>query len=484
MAASAQAQTAEDALRFSQRDPATGARLLGMGGAGAAGLGDWSDLFTNPAGLGWIRNSSVTGALNTLSTTDDGVFLGQFQDGTATRTRLGNLGYIHKVPTGRGSMVFGVAFNQVGTFERELFFQGQNGLNSITDFFMPLPEEFDIEIDSEDNVDVTFSRPISFIAYETYAIDFDRDLFDQGSDVPFLPAVTAGTVEQIGEVFETGSTNELSFGGAVEAAPGVMFGLGANLTFGTYEFERLFDEFDINGTNDGTNGTTDFESLLLVENLETDLAGINLRGGVSARVLPQIRIGLTIETPTYYAIDEVYNSRLETTFDNGDTYADETGGGSDYRITTPWRFSGGLTFQQAGITLAVDAELIDWSQLRMDSDSGDEFFFDSINRNIRRTFDSVINTRFGAEYDFGPLAVRGGYAIQPDPTETPELDRKREFVSAGIGFNAGRQLQVNLGWMRGEFNDRYQPYSEVTDAPVVDEQITSNRFSVGIQVGF
>ena len=56
------AQTDEDAFRFSQRDPATGARLLGMAGASAAGIADWSTVYTNPAGLGWIKRQQAVGS--------------------------------------------------------------------------------------------------------------------------------------------------------------------------------------------------------------------------------------------------------------------------------------------------------------------------------------------------------------------------------------------------------------------------------------
>jgi len=480
-----QAQSEEDALRFSQRAPATGARLIGLGGAGIAGLADWSALFSNPAGLGWLRKSQAVGTLNTFSTTDDGLFLGQFQDQTSNRTRLSNLAYVHKTPTARGSMVFGIGFNQTGTFGRELFFSGQNEQNSITDYFMPLPDEFDISFSDDGEVTVDFFRPISFIAYETYGIDFDQGLYDDGVDVPFLPAVTAGTVEQTGDVFEEGSMNELSFGGAIEAARGVMLGVGANLTFSNYRFERVFEEFDINDANDGTNGTTDFNALTLIEDIDTDLVGINVRGGLSARVLPQLRVGLTLETPTYYSVDETFSSRLNTEFDNGDTYAEEDFGANDYHISTPWRFGAGVAFEQSGLLVSADIEMIDWSQLRLEAGDGfDDFVFDDVNRRIRRNFDSVVNTRVGVEYQFGPVAVRGGYAVQPDPAETAVLDRKREFVSAGVGFSVQDQLQINLGWMRGEFSDQYQPYTEVNNAPIVQEEITQNRFAVGVQVSF
>ncbi len=479
------AQSVDDALRFTQRAPATGARMIGMGGAGTAGLTDWSAVFSNPAGLGWYRNSEIVGNLNLFSTLDDATFLGQFQDARSNGTRLSNLGYVHKSPTSIGSLVFGVGFNQTNTFDRDLFFQGQNGQNSITDFFMPVPGEFEIVEADGGELEVDFFRPISFLAYETFAIDFDEGLFNDGDSVPFLPAVTEGSVEQTGDVIEDGSTNELSFGGAVEAARGVMLGLGANLSFGSYNFFRRYEELDINNENDGTGNTTDFESLTLNEDLETDMIGVNLRGGLSAKVMPQLRVGLTVETPTYYTIDEQYRTRLSTNFDNGDTFSQSDVADNDYHIISPWRFGGGLAFMESGFTLSVDAEVVDWSQLRLEeSGNFNDVFFDDLNLGIRRELDLVVNTRIGAEFDAGPVAVRAGYALQPDPAKTEALNRERTFLSAGLGFNVGGQLHLNLGWQREQFEDRYQPYTEVNNAPVVLEDITRDRFAVGVSVRF
>ena len=48
---SASAQTAADALRFSQREISVGARMTGMSTRGFVGIGDYSAMHSNPAGL-------------------------------------------------------------------------------------------------------------------------------------------------------------------------------------------------------------------------------------------------------------------------------------------------------------------------------------------------------------------------------------------------------------------------------------------------
>lgn len=499
----ARAQTEEDAIRFSERSPATGARMLGMGGAGIGGVGDWTALYYNPAALGYLRTSQLAGSLSFLNGTSDATYslpgdVGETEDAAISRTGLSNLGYVYRVPTVVGSLVFAFGVNQTRTFNRQLNFTGRNGQNSITDYFMPLPSEFEITqlkgpddvFDTDDDIfEVDLFRDLSFYAYETFAIDFDRNLWYAGDEVPFLPAVTYGTVEQHGEVFEEGGMSELSLGGAVEASRGVMVGASANFTFGSYRFERTFEEDDLFNDNDGvSNNTTDFDFLRLTETLRSDIFGVGIRGGISAVVTPQVRVGLTLESPTWMKVEETFSTLLETTFDNGDSfdYLEEFPDAGGYHIITPWRFGAGATFTVAGLLVSADAEVINWAEMRFDAgDTGNTSYFDGLNRIIRSEFEPTINLRIGGEFNLGPVALRLGGGQQPYPYDLDDgVDRTRTFTSAGLGFNAADQMEINFGWMREQFNDRYLPYAEVANAPVVSEKVARDRVLVGIKFLF
>ena len=489
----AKGQTGEDAFRFAGRFPAVGVRMLAQGGATTGGVGDFSALHTNPAGLGFFRHSAVSGSLSGLATDDEGLYqvaaLRTGIDQNVTDTRIGHLAYVYRFPTVRGSLVLGASFTQTNTFERDLLFEGENPINSITDFFMPFPDEFTLSEDA-DGVFPNFTRDLSFIAFETFAIDLDPGRLDAGEPVPFLPAVTRGTVFQTGRVTEEGSMKEVSFGGAFEASKDLMLGASVSIPFGTYRFFRRFDEEDRFNDNDGTDGTVDFDFLSLSERLKSELIGVNLRAGISAQVAPQVRIGLSVESPTYYSVDENFDTVLETVFDNGDHFiygdnADEDAGSGafEYNLTTPWRFAAGVGFSNAGLTVSADVEYVDWSQLELDADVAS---FVQENLDIRRRFDAVLNTRLGVEYAVGNVALRGGFAYQPDPRDRADtgLDRAKTFFSAGLGYRFARQFEMDLGWMQERFDDQYLPYTEVTDAPVVTEDLNRNRFVLGMRYLF
>lgn len=511
----AEAQTARDAFRFSERLPATGARMIGLGGASIGGIADPSALFTNPAGLGYATSSMVSGALNTFGVSDEAFYdvpgFSSSFDSDVTATTLGNLAYVYKAPTRRGSLVIGAAYNQTNTFERDLRFQGNNGQSTITTSFLPFDNEFSIDADGG----VTISSDLAFAGFVAGAVEYFPEFLDDDPNAyPFLEAVEPGTtIEQRGTVIEEGRMNEFNVGGAWEASPGVMLGLSANLAFGSYDLLNVFEEADVFGENgpaqysvllDDGSLLEGFDFFEYRQTLETDLVGINLRAGLAGQVTPNVRVGASVETPTYYAVDEVFSTRLETFFDRGgslsygDDPSDSFGNGEfEYEIRSPWRLGAGATFTAANLTFLADAEFVDWGQLELDAD--DPFVFADVNEQIQEDYEAVINARVGAEYRIEGVALRAGFAYRPDPlaeaarpvmNDGTELDRTKTFFSAGIGYRFNQQFQVDVGWMQSRFDDVYSGYPEDNLGPrqdavlLVDEEIVRNQFALGIRYFF
>ncbi len=505
---SARAQTAEDALLFSRRLPATGARSIGLAGAGRAGLGDYSDFFNNPAGLAYISNSQLAGSLNFLSATNESsVAFPDFDsvpfEEDLTEQSLSNLAGLYKLPTRQGSLVFGGAFNQTSAFSRPLFFDGLIQGGSITDVLLPFDDEFDVEEQSDGSFLPVFFADLPEIAYLGGATEF---LFENVGtlDPLFIQAVDpTTTILQASEVFQEGRMNELSFGGSVEAARGVLIGASLNFSFGAYEFESIFEEIDVNNANseedyiviDGDTQFRGFDRVTYTERFDSDLVGANLRVGLSAEAAPGLKLGVTIESPTFYRVDEQFETVIATDFDNGLflSYGGQPGdigrGSFEYDINTPWRFGGGLSYTIQGLTLMGDIELVDWSQLELDA-STDRSFFNDINRTIRSNFEAVLNTNVAAEYRYQDLSLRVGFAYQPDPNEgritltdgtqtDPDLDKT--FISAGIGYRFADKFQLDFGWMQESQDDIYFPDFTLYE---VNEDVTRNHFQVGFTVLF
>ena len=546
LAPSAYAQGATDALFFAQRSPATGPRLTAMGGASIAGVGDYGSFYSNPAGLGLLESSQFAGSFRSLLTTDEASYTtfradeSPFGTSTTDRTRtgygIGNVALAYKVPTEQGSLVIGAALNETRHFGRDLDFSNRNALSSVSDFFLPLNDEVDVQefapgegpddlffgqelittddadflVDFDPDGNGQINRPLSFIAFQTFGIDLVPAFVDPdaGDAQAFLPVVTPGTeFRQAGDVSEEGNLRELNFGGSVAVGPGVLVGGSANVTVGTYDLRDTFEEVDDLNENDGTDGTVDFQSLRLTRTLESDLTGFGLRFGLSAEVAPSVRAGLTIETPTWYSIDETSSIRLQTNFDNGDRFlygddADEDVGRTafDYDVRTPWRLGGGLSVQIDDLRLLADAVFVDWTRLQLDDNTGGNLF-EVENDLIEDVFDPVVNTRLGFEYRLDALALRGGFAYQPSPVSLSEIDaesfggslnlrgtdevddRPRTSLSAGLGYQLSEQLHVDVSWMQQRFDDRTLPYTS-TNASFVNEEVARNQILVGVRYHF
>ena len=276
------------------------------------------------------------------------------------------------------------------------------------------------------------------------------------------------TIEQSSDVFQEGRMKDFSFGGAFEAARGVMVGASLNFNVGSYEFQSLFDEFDINNENtedlyivlDGDTELRGFDLVTYEERFQSDLVGANLRVGVSAEATDDLRVGLTLESPTFYRVDETFDTIISTEFDSGAflSYGGLSGdvgrGSFEYDITTPWRFGAGLSYNVSGFTLMGDIEFIDWTQLELDANV-DRDFFNDINRTIRTNFDAVVNTRLAGEFKLNNLMLRGGVAFHPDPIDTrltgtdgSTVDRDKTFISAGIGYRFSQKFVIDFGWMQ------------------------------------
>ncbi|MDA0684206.1 MAG: outer membrane protein transport protein [Bacteroidetes bacterium] len=496
----ASAQTGDDALRLADRTPGLTARNMGLAGTGVAGVMDASAFFSNPAGLGWAERSTAAGSFASGVTSDKGNFnapgVSTSIEDEFSESGLGSLSYLFKAPTSQGSIVLGASVSEVMSWNRTMSFDGDNGSNSVTDYFMPFSGEFELVDDGDGGVFPEFSRPLSFIAFETYAIDLDGGLLAAGENVPFLPAVSYGTVAQFGFVEDTGKMYELNFGGAAEAAKDVMVGFSLNIPVGSFERFRVLEEDDYLNDNDGTGGTTDFAHLYFSEELRTDIVGVNARFGVSAQPDDNIRVGATIETPTYYAIEESYSTYLETEFDNGDfySYGDASGqnaasGSFDYTLKTPWKLSAGASYSVGNLAVMGDVEWLDWSQMEFDANDYD---FKAENLEIRNSLESVLNIRLAASYDVADWQVRAGFGRYPDARSTqdfrgegfPTVDRKRDVASLGLGYRLNDRMGIDIAWMQESFDDRTDLYIDVTDAPHVLEEVTRSRFQIGFSYGF
>ena len=511
----ATAQTVDDAILLSTRAPAVGARMLGIGTAGYGGFGDYTAMYGNPAGLALVQRSSFTGTIHGLQANDEassgthGFDATGFTNAAAAQsTSVGNLALVYKAPTTQGSLVMGLAYNQVASFERALRFSGTNNVSTITTSFLPFAGEYFLSEDS----DLEELDDLVFSAFNGGFIEFFPEFLDEDPEAyPFLEAVIPGSsIDQHGRVTETGRISEANLGSSLEVSQGTFVGASLNIVFGRYEFRSRFEEDDVRNENtavdynvlqDDGSLLEGFDFLTYEQRLGSDVVGVNLRVGVSQLVGQRLRVGLSIETPTRLSIDESYSAEYETLFDDGGIlrYGDQAGdvgnGTFSYRLRTPWRMGAGVTLDGSHFKILADLQLVEWRNMHFSA--GSEGYFDDLNDYISENFGVAINAGAGMEAAFGKVLARGGVAYQADPStvdldfsDGSSLSRDQLHYSAGLGYKISPQTQLNIGWSMTSFDGAYLPYPEDGYGPrqkavlQIDENVTRHQVVVGLTHSF
>ena len=503
------AQTAEDGLRLSMRAPATGARMIGIGTAGFGGFGDYGAMYSNPAGLGLVERSSITGVIQTLRTSD--ASFSHTRDFEATKltnqvngVNVGNFAILYKAPTTQGSLVMGLTYNQVASFQRELRFSGVNTYSTISTSFLPYSDEYYLTDDG--GFDIT--SDLSLGAFYGGMVEWYPELLDEDSTAfPFFEAVIPGTtIEQQGRVTESGRMNEVSLGGSMEVAPGMHVGVALNLVSGRYNFRSRFEEDDFRNENQAgdysvflDNGDLyeGFNYLKYGQRLESDLVGLSLRAGISAEIMGGLRVGASIETPTRHSVDETYGRSFETHFDDGNMLSygdnpDDVGNGVfSYHLNTPWRVGVGVAWEPFDwFTLLLDAEAVDWTSMRF---SSNDVYFDDLNEAIQDNYEEAVNVGVGVELSLGRFVVRGGSALREHParvqalkSDYSTLNTEQVYVSGGIGYRASQRFRLDVGWNMARYESTYFPYPVDAYGPrqdadlQVDEDIQRHQVAVSL----
>ncbi len=469
------AQYSGDALRFSQIQYGSTARFKAVGAQIGVG-GDLSSLGSNPAGIGLFTRSeiSITPEFNNAST--DAGYLGQLRTGQKDKLGLGHAGVVWVTratrPKGadleRGwlSFNFGFGYNRTNAFGSTIAFSGTNTQNSVADYYSELATA---------NYGAPGTLPagsLERMAYDNYLIGYDQTGY-------YFPETDVNNV-QSQNIARSGSQSEVNF--AVGANYSNTFYIGASIGLASinYNSNAEYKETGYNVTED-----SDY-SLSFRQDQITKGSGINAKLGAIFRPSPNVRIGATVQTPTWYSIDDSYSEVLDTEYDlpvdgQTDYYNSPEIYDFSYRLRTPLKLSGGVAyfFGNNGF-LSADLDYQDFSSIHFSSN--DNLSSDIISDNNRAILDSyqnAVNFRIGGEYKFDQLMVRAGYGIQGSPYKA-NTNLTTSTYSGGIGYRFNN-VYVDLTYQNVAFDSEFRPYTLNSGGPAA--ALTNSRNNVFFTVG-
>lgn len=477
------AQNIEDALRYSVLQPTGTAAFVGIGGVGGSFGGDYSTMHVNPAGLADYREdkfvltpmiSIYTGEASITSIPSNAA------SDRKTQFGIGNIGYVSANEMyGRRLTRFNVAvgFSRIADFNSAAMFSGSNP-GSFLDYLV-------VQANSQgpDNLDA-FETAIGELSG---ALIYDEDNFDFFTDLDGVNLDQPIYKEQ--SITTSGSMSELNLTVAGNTADKFNFGFHLGIPFINFEQTKVYREegpgFDISA----------FESLAFTEQLSTSGVGINFKTGIQYRILPKVRVGLAVHSPTVMALTEDFVNTMDYSYLDGATVingsADSPDGTFRYRFRNPWRFiaSAGAVYKVGDIKgfFTGDVEFTDYSTSDFGLDAfsdnpADRNFGEQLNQQISDELARAITLRLGTELAYRAIRLRGGLGFVESPFEA-DSGSYDTALSLGIGFRADGFF-LDVGYRRLGANSNYLPYVDPTAASNLEVSIARVNHNIAVTTGF
>lgn len=480
------AQYASDGLRFSQSNYGSTARFKGMGNAQIGVGGDMSSLGGNPAGLGLFTRSEFAFTPEFNQAGVDANFLGTNTKTDKSRLNVNQLGAVFHIPSfrmkgqdtqkGVVSTVFGLGYVRNNDYALESTYGGVNNTNSIRTYFAELANRYK---DPADNSIATNS--LEGMAYDSYLINFNTpgntNLYTANSTGNPFVANTQSKNE-----IRTGSVSEFNFAGAINISNQVYIGANLGLVSLRYTSDAEFTESGSVNPYDQVDGFTGVENYRLsyLQNQETRGSGVNARLGVIFRPVSAFRIGATLQTPTWFTIDDTYSEVLNNKLSN-DVFTNQAQVYDfTYNLKTPLKGSLGASYVIGGQAIvSADVDFIDYSSIRFSTNSsngGIDAINDS-NAAIRNNYTSAINYRIGGEYKIENISLRAGYGLNGSPYKNDD-DKlfETKMYSGGLGYRVSNYY-FDLAYQRVETNGTNLPYTLNNGSePMASSKFTNNNF--------
>ena len=418
-----------------------GAIPLSLGGAFTGVANDYSALYYNPAGLGQIQNIGLYSSYSYVMLNDKSNFLGTNTSEEASFTKLGALGVTIPVPTYRGNLVFAFGYHRIRGFE------GALGLSSDQDVFIDHTLAFDTTL-------VTLSYPVT---------------------------------PQSAEEMIDGELSQTSFGGAIEAAPGLFFGVSVNFWGGTKDYSwkhtiiKGIYEVDVLGEL----WEVMLPDITVDTHYQEKYSGINFTIGGLFKTDQHLQIGGVIKTPVKLTAKRDEDNRIqEMAYPGYEAIPDSSFlVFTEHEIQSPWIFQLGGALNVGPLMVSGDVELNDYSQIRYKTAPPTGETLSEANREIRKNYHSVLNTHVGGQFSVPGigLKLRAGYGHYQSPFKDglAGWDRKVYSFGGGISFEGKYSLDVCYAISAWEM----KPFEWIAET-LIDEKIEHKQLLLSFSYGW
>ncbi|MBT0551869.1 OmpP1/FadL family transporter [Riemerella anatipestifer] len=381
---------------YSDTQPNGSAKYMGMAGAMGAMGGDASSINVNPAGIAVNIVGEFSGTLNALGNKNTSTLANKSYDKVYKKTNLGHLG--------------GVVVMQTSNNSKWKFINlGFNYSAKDVDSYIRTPENHTIN-EAIDYTDSNGNSQTDLLLYDGHAYN------------------------------RVGHTSKLSFafGGNYDHK----WYVGGGVHFHSANIEQG-DFFRVQSQTAGTKGLYQKQETPFQESS----GGVAISAGVIGKIDKNFRVGLALESPTWWNIERAYNYY---DIDNNGVVVTALAN-ENRRLSTPMKATlSGAYIANKNFAVNVDYTL-GVTKPQYNVQGGVE---KQLNEFFSKVYSNTSELRLGAEYRLDNWRFRGGYAYQSNPFSSSSLsvidpasnlysDRRfsnlylsnRQTLGVGLGYN-------------------------------------------------
>lgn len=325
-----------------------------------------------------------------------------------------------------------------------------------------------------------------------FGIGYHRvNAFDDYNKVVGSAPFGSASFDQSERTTVSGSLNHWSFAGAVDLTRNVSVGATLNIVAGKNELNVSYFEDDRPHDVIDSVYTRDVSFAV-----KPNYSGVNLKLGTLLRPAKNLRLAMTVTTPTYLEVEENSNYSDYAEYDGGTIIPDFDVKYLKYKIRSPWKYEFGASYKYKLALLTGSIEWVDWQQTHFSSDIIDDVTGENIDESINAAFldkyRTTTNFRLGAETVVPQLGCKlmGGYAYRPSPYKNgiEAVNSDKSFLSAGVSFLLDEQVKIDAayqyGWWNQSTTDNQLGADENGISYRTSEKITSKKILISLSYRF
>ncbi|QCE41979.1 OmpP1/FadL family transporter [Psychroserpens sp. NJDZ02] len=488
------AQTINDALRYSGGEITGTARFQSMSGAFGALGGDLSAISINPAGSAVFTSSYASFSLGTENNSNDTNYFNGRDHSSNSSFNLNQGGGVfvfknNNTDSPWKKFSLAMEYDITKNYDNDWRANG-TGNTSIGQYFLSnaqglrldeisaFPGESTSDAYSGIGSAYGYGNQQAFLGYDSYILEPNST---DDNNTLYSSNIAGNSFQQDYTYSATGYNGKISFNLGTQYGENTYFGLNLNSHFLNYERYTNFYE-----TNN--NAGSIVKEVLFDNTLSTTGSGFSFQLGGIFKLTNELRAGITYESPTWMTLEDETSQYVETFVSDqnlGDFYQvvdpNVLNIFESYRIQTPSKITGSLAyvFGTQGL-ISVDYSRRDYSKTKFKPTSDPAF--NAENTLMENMLTAASTYKIGAEYKVKQFSFRGGYRIEESPYANGTTVGDLTGYSLGLGYNFGN-TNLDLAFSQSNQDKDEQFFNTGLTNPVtLDTKISNVILTLGFRL--